>query len=265
MRGWRPCSSWCEALVVGFVVAFVAVVASRVSARRPSYLLCIAKEGNPRSRSGTVLTSRSEVVHRPKATPLSASPARLSALRGNLRCSRRAGKRSNSALRASDSRASCWCSHNFAAQSERTPADASRPPLRSSARPQGLWGQHGLWPCPCCLGVGALSFLLSAMRWHAHISWVPAFAGMTDRKRIADVAAIPALASHASFPRRRESSPQQSAASRWLVADPREGGGMAHRGPRPCECAEERRGRRHRGRLWPLHNFAARSEQSPTA
>jgi len=72
-----------------FVLAFVVIVASRVSARQPSSFLCLAKERNQR-----------------KATPLSASPARLSARRGSLRCSRRAGKRSNSALRASNSRAS---------------------------------------------------------------------------------------------------------------------------------------------------------------
>ncbi len=75
-----------------------------------------------------------------------------------------------------------------------------RPPLRSSARPQGIGGQHGLRPCPCGLGVGALSLLLRAARWHAHISWIPAFAGMTE------------FTSVASFPRRRESRPRPSKA-----------------------------------------------------
>jgi hypothetical protein len=88
-----------------FVFAFVAVVASRVSARRPTFLLCLAKERRQR-----------------KATPVSASPGCLAAPRGNLRCSGCGGKCSNSPLRGSDSRTSCWCPHNFSAQSERTPA-----------------------------------------------------------------------------------------------------------------------------------------------
>ena len=74
---------------VGVGGDFVAVVASRVSARRPTFFLCLAKERRQR-----------------KATPVSASSVSLSAHRGNLRCSGCGGKCSNSPLRGSNSRTS---------------------------------------------------------------------------------------------------------------------------------------------------------------